>query len=99
MVQQDVAREGAVGVGGRHILQSSRADVDPVHRLAKRLPVLRLEVPRAALARVLAVHVTVVEVVVRRDVRVEEEVVHGDLDDVAVEEMQLVRGHGDEGAP
>ena len=94
VVEQDVAREEAVGVARRDVLERARLDVDAPHRRLERRKVLRLQVARAALGRVRAEEVAVVEVVVARDVRVVEEVVERVEDNVALEEVHLRRGGG-----
>lgn len=99
VVQQDVPAEEPVGVPRRHLVQLARAHVDAVHRELEGLVVLGLQVARAALARVAPVQVPKVVVVVGAQVRGVEQVVHGQLDDVAAEQVQLRGGHGDQGAP
>ena len=99
VVEQDVARKVAVGVARRHVLQQARADVNVGHRRAQLGKVFGLEVPRAALARVLAVQVAVKVVVVAAHKGVEEEVVRRHLDNIAREEVQLAGRHGDQRAP
>lgn len=64
MIQQDVAREVAVRVAQGRVLERARLDVDVVDSLLQLGPVLLLQVPRAVLARVLPVHIAVIEVVI-----------------------------------
>mmetsp|Transcript_29905 Transcript_29905/g.77436 ORF Transcript_29905/g.77436 Transcript_29905/m.77436 type:complete len:318 (+) Transcript_29905:1214-2167(+) len=81
VVEEDHAREVAVGVLARRLVQEGSLDGDARSGRLEGLEVLGLEVAGAARPRVLTVEVRVVEVVVRRDVRLVENAMEEELYD------------------